>query len=950
MFRGSRILARLRALTWLLAGVWSGCIAGSLLWNLHQLAHRSLEVAHLTALDTIENDLLYRRWASKQGGVYVRVSAHTPPNPYLEVPYRDVATTSGLALTLVNPAYMARQVNALADETKGSRGHLTSLNPIRPGNAPDPWEAAALRSFEQGATEVSSFESLPDGERLRLMRPFVTEPSCLECHAPQGYRVGDIRGGVSVSVPMAPLRAIQQTMANRLAGAHAGLWMIGLVGIGVSRWSLGKGILARERASADLQREVTERRLAEQELRASEGRYRDLVQNANSSIIRWKRDGTLTFLNEHAQQFFGYSAAEAVGQHVNILVPPQESTGANLTALTQDIVAHPDRYTNNVNENICRDGRRVWMTWTNRPILDEQGQVAEILAVGSDITALKQAEDARRKTEERYHLLFSTMTEGFALHQIVTDDKGRPCDYIFLDANPAFERLTGLARADLLGKRVRQIMPDTEDYWIEAYGRVALTGEPAHLENFAAELNRWFEAFAYSTEPGQFAAVFTDITERKQAEERLRQSAADLQAANTSLIESRRAALNLMDDALAARQNAEQIKEELRQINAGLEQRVAERTAQLAAAARYARSLIEASLDPLVTISPEGKITDVNRATELVTGVPRAELVGSNFSYYFTEPQRADAGYQQVLSRGVVRDYPLTIRHVSGTTTDVLYNATLYRNEAGEVQGVFAAARDMTERKAAELERQNLRDELARISRITTGGQLAASLAHELNQPLGAIVCNVQAVNQILAQAPSDLAEVRDALKDIEADSRRAGAVIHQLRGLYQRGGQQRHPLQFNDILRKTEPLLRNECGLKGVALRLELDPALPTVSGNEIGLQQVVLNLANNALEAMASREPGARRLEIRTAHEKPNTVRVSFRDSGVGLAEDQLRRVFEPFFTTKPDGMGMGLAICYSIIEAHGGRLWAENNPDRGAMFHLSLPALPEDAHEHA
>ena len=256
----------------------------------------------------------------------------------------------------------------------------------------------------------------------------------------------------------------------------------------------------------------------------------------------------------------------------------------------------------------------------------------------------------------------------------------------------------------------------------------------------------------------------------------------------------------------------------------------------------------------------------------------------------------------------------------------------------------------MTERKAAELERQNLRDELARISRITTGGQLAASLAHELNQPLGAIVCNVQAVNQILAQAPSDLAEVRDALKDIEADSKRAGAVIHQLRGLYQRSSQQRHPLQFNDILRKTEPLLRNECGLKGVALRMDLDPALPAVSGNEIGLQQVVLNLATNALEAMAAREPGARHLEIRTSHEKPNMVRVSFRDSGVGLAEDQLRRVFQPFFTTKPDGMGMGLAICYSIIEAHGGRLWAENNPDRGAMFHLSLPALPEDAHEHA
>ena len=132
--------------------------------------------------------------------------------------------------------------------------------------------------------------------------------------------------------------------------------------------------------------DITERRRAEETLRESESRYRELVQNANSAIIRWKSDGSIVFFNEYAQIFFGYSADEVIGKKVTMLVPERESTGADLTTLVQDIVNHPENYLNNVNENICKDGRRVWMAWTNKPILDETGRVAEILAVGTDIT------------------------------------------------------------------------------------------------------------------------------------------------------------------------------------------------------------------------------------------------------------------------------------------------------------------------------------------------------------------------------------------------------------------------------------------------------------------------------------------------------------------------------------------------------------------------------------
>ena len=155
--REPRLFTSLRFFFWLLSGLWTGCVAGSLLWNLRQQASHSVEMARRTAQIAFENDILYRRWAAMQGGVYVRVSEDTPPNPYLDVPERDVTTNSGLSLTLVNPAYMARQVNSLADG-KGQPGRLTSLRPIRRKRIP---EAAALRSVEEGVAEVSSIETCP---------------------------------------------------------------------------------------------------------------------------------------------------------------------------------------------------------------------------------------------------------------------------------------------------------------------------------------------------------------------------------------------------------------------------------------------------------------------------------------------------------------------------------------------------------------------------------------------------------------------------------------------------------------------------------------------------------------------------------------------------------------------------------------------------------------------
>lgn len=206
---------QLKHYVWLLAVVWTTVVAASLAWNLFQTEQETLEAARIQARVAYEKDVIYRRWNAGHGGVYVPVTKETQPNPYLsDVPERDITTPSGKTLTLMNPAWMTRQAHELQKQKIGIRGHITSLNPIRPENAPDQKETEALRAFERKKTEIKWVEEIEGREHMRLMRPLITEKGCLKCHAKQGYHEGDIRGGISVSILMEPFRVIERERSN----------------------------------------------------------------------------------------------------------------------------------------------------------------------------------------------------------------------------------------------------------------------------------------------------------------------------------------------------------------------------------------------------------------------------------------------------------------------------------------------------------------------------------------------------------------------------------------------------------------------------------------------------------------------------------------------------------------------------------------------------------------
>jgi signal transduction histidine kinase len=244
----------------------------------------------------------------------------------------------------------------------------------------------------------------------------------------------------------------------------------------------------------------------------------------------------------------------------------------------------------------------------------------------------------------------------------------------------------------------------------------------------------------------------------------------------------------------------------------------------------------------------------------------------------------------------------------------------------------------------AEREAARLRQQLTHIGRVSAMGELTASLAHELKQPLTAIRNNAEVALWHLDAAPLNLVALREILTDIVADDKRAAEVIHRLRALVSKGDLAHVPLDVNDVVAEVAQLVRNDVALRKVAMTVQLAPALPTIRGDRIQLQQVVLNMVFNGLEAMV--EPNGRdpALAIRTARAGDAVVMVTVEDSGVGIDVDDVERMFEPLYTTKPEGLGMGLAIARTIVHAHGGRLHASNNAAGGATFSFTLPVCGE------
>jgi PAS domain S-box-containing protein len=254
---------------------------------------------------------------------------------------------------------------------------------------------------------------------------------------------------------------------------------------------------------------------------------------------------------------------------------------------------------------------------------------------------------------------------------------------------------------------------------------------------------------------------------------------------------------------------------------------------------------------------------------------------------------------------------------------------------------IRGASREVTARKQAEQETLHLQNEIAHVGRVSMMGQLASALAHEINQPLGAILRNAEAAELFLQHASPDLDEIRAILADIRQDDLRAGAVIDRMRGMLKRHRLDRQSLEVGDLVGDVVALVRVDAAARQMMLQVDLPGGLPPVRGDRVHIQQVLLNLVLNGMDALTGTSPPHdRRVRVTARRDAAQAVEITVGDSGHGIPADALERVFEPFFSTKANGMGMGLSISRMIVEAHGGRLWAENSDGGGAAFRFTLP----------
>jgi PAS domain S-box-containing protein len=360
---------------------------------------------------------------------------------------------------------------------------------------------------------------------------------------------------------------------------------------------------------------------------------------------------------------------------------------------------------------------------------------------------------------------------------------------------------------------------------------------------------------------------------------------------------------------------------------------------------RELASVVENSMDFIGLASLDGHAEIVNRAGREMVGLDDLRAVrDTRISDYIAEEDRKDL--LPLMLSAVMREGKwqgeIRFRHFkTGVIIPMLQHTFVVRDEAsGEAVALGTIARDMRPQKKAAQALQEAQTELAHIARVNTLGQLITAIAHEISQPLSAVVNGGLAGLNWLGESPPNLEEARDSFEQILRQGRRAGDVLNRIRNLVKRGPPRFEPVNLPQLVGDVILLAREDLERHGIRVETELDSDIPAMRGDPVQLQQLLLNLIFNAIDAMSLTPAGDRDLRLTLSRESNNTVVIGVRDSGTGFDPGSADRLFAPFYTTKPGGLGMGLAISRSIVEAHGGRLWATPNPSGGTVFHFSLP----------
>ena len=488
-------------------------VAASLAQSIGNERGNLRDLARKEALTTYDKDLTFRQWVTGHGRVYVPATAETPPNPYLsQIPDRDITLPSGKELTLMNPAYVIRQVMGAYAEKYGVQGHLTSLKVINPVNAPDEWECRVLEQLDRGAPEVLEFIDLGGQPHLRLMKPLVTAKGCLKCHAQQGYREGDIRGGLNVNIPMAPYLALGKGVIRITILTHAGIWLLGLTGILV--------------AAAQSRKAAREREGFLTALTESEERFRATFEQAAVGIAHVAPDGRWLRVNSKFCDIVGYSPDELLKRSFQDITH-QDDLDADLAYLRQMIAAERAQYSVE-KRYIRKDGTTIWVNLTVSLTRDRSGAPDYFISVVEEITERKKTEAYAQGHREFLQKILESLTHPF----YVIDAR----DYTVAMANAAAGRNIAIGSSTCFSVTHHRDVPCGGSEHECPLETVKKTKKPVAVEHthFDAQGNaRVLEVHGYplfdaAGNVAQMIEYALDVTERKQAEDALHATSEEL--------------------------------------------------------------------------------------------------------------------------------------------------------------------------------------------------------------------------------------------------------------------------------------------------------------------------------------------------------------------------------------------------------------------------------------
>lgn len=668
----------------------------------------------------------------------------------------------------------------------------------------------------------------------------------------------------------------------------------------------------------------------------------DIIDLVHESIFLRDRAGRITFWNAASADLYGWSRDQAVGRLAHELLhsvkaTPMETIEAQLaeTGRWEGEI----RRTNSRGEEVVIDAR-----WTARRNAD--GAVVEIIETGRDMTERYRVEEAFRRSEYRYRNLFQAMAASFweldftgVGHMLRQLRIGGVTDFAaHFAANPDYvrEMIRATRIVDVNEQSVAlfgrgdkaELLRNLELFWPESSYKVfaesviaAVSGRPNYVTEAKLQSleGRVFDALFTACFPVESVAKGTlligviDISDRVAAQAELKRS----ETRYRNLFHHMPIALLQLD---------------MRALFAEIAQLKADGV-DVAKLVAEDDAFLQRSLN-LVTVD------EVNEAAMQLFGVAApAELLGAIEPAWRVRP---DTIRRSLLARlrggsGYAEETKISTR--DGRVVDVLYNIA-FPPTLTELGINVVTFLDLTDRVQAQEALQRVQADFARAARIATLGELTASIAHEVNQPLAAIATNGEAGLRWLGRDEPDVEEVRGLTAKMVADARRAADIIKRIRGIATPNAPARAPLSINAVIEEASMFLRHELQVQGVALTLELAPALPEIVGDRTQLQQVLVNLMVNAMQAMTGAGSPVRTIAVRSRADGGG-VAVEVEDSGPGFDSGHLNSLFASFFTTKAEGMGIGLSICRSIIDDHGGRISAASAPGSGALFSFSLPA---------